>query len=77
MIEKISLALINESGDVVTVQQATTAQLEIKIETTTADTFSAICRRNNNITDAEIKTAEKFRFALNLKEYLEDMKNAD
>ena len=77
MIEQIQLALINESGDIVPIEQATFTQLEIKIDVATADIFSKICFRNNNITDAEIKTAEKFFFALNLKNYLEEMKNAN
>jgi len=74
MIEKISLVLINESGDTVPIEQATFTQLEIKIDVAIADIFSKICFRNNDITDAEIKTAEKFIFALNLKNYLEEMK---
>ena len=76
MIEKISLALINESGDCVAIPGEIT-QMESRIETAIADTFSEICRTNNNISDKEIKIAEKFFFALNLKNYLEEMKNAD
>jgi len=73
MIEKISLALISESGDVVHLEKETAARLEIKIDIATADLFSSICFRNNTIADAEIKTAEKFFFALKLKKYLEEI----
>ena len=74
MIEKISLAIVGESGDIVPIEKTTNAQLEIKLETVIADTFSAICYRNNNLTDSEIKTAEKFTFAVALKNYLKEMK---
>lgn len=75
MIEKISLALINESGETVPIEKTTAAQIEIKLETAIADLFSEICCRNNSIEDQEIKTAEKFFFALNLKKYLEEIEN--
>lgn len=71
MIEQINLVLANESGDFVPIRAA---GVEMKIETAIADLFSEICRRNNDISDAEIKTAEKFNFCLNLKNYLEEMK---
>ncbi len=74
MIEKISLALLNESGEVVPIDKVTDARLEIKIEVAIADLFSQICFRNNSIEDPEIKNAEKFFFALNLKNYLKEMK---
>lgn len=71
MIEQISVALVGESGEIVPIKER---QIEMKIETAIADTFSEICRRNNNIADAEIKTAEKFHFAVNLQNYLKEMK---
>ncbi len=77
MIEKISIALINESGDYVPITKATTTQIEIKIEMAIADTFSEICRRLNDLTDDEIKLAEKFNLAKNLKTYLEEMNNGN
>lgn len=77
MIEKISLGLIDESGNFIAIKDATTTQTEIKIEMIIADTFGAICFRNNSIQDQEIKNAEKFHFALNLKKYWEEIKNAD
>ena len=77
MIEKISLVLINESGDVVPVAKTSDTKIEIKIEEQIADIFSQICFRNNSIADAEIKIAEKFYFALNLKNYLEEIKKND
>lgn len=72
MIEEIRLALINESGECVPIK-ATNAKLEIKIEVAIADTFSEICKRLNDLTDDEIKLAEKFHLAKNLKNYLEEM----
>lgn len=74
MIEKISLGLISESGETIEMLKASNAQIESKIETAIADTFSAICFGNNSIADEEIKLAEKFNFALNLKNYLKEMK---
>jgi hypothetical protein len=73
MIERISLQLINESGDAIEVKQSG-RKLESKIDVTIAELFSQICFSNNDIEDEEIKNAEKFRLALNLKEYLEDIK---
>jgi hypothetical protein len=75
MIEKISLAVIGESGEVVPLEKERPAQIEIKIELAIADLFSKICRRNNSIDDEEIKIAEKFNFAVNLKNYLEEMRD--
>ena len=78
MIDGINLVIANSLGDCLPVERITPEQLEIKIEMVIADTFSAICFRNNNIADAEAKTAQKFYFALNLKNYLEEIKeNAD
>lgn len=78
MIEKISLVLADESGNFVPVEAVSDAQIEIKIDIAIADLFSAICRANNSISDSEIKTAEKFHLALNLKNYLQETKeNAD
>ncbi len=73
MIERISLQLINESGDAIEVEE-TGRKLESRLDIITAELFSQICFGNNSIEDEEIKTAEKFRLALNLKEYLEDIK---
>ena len=72
MIESISMAIVNESGDNLPVKQ-TAERLEIKIETTIADTFSRICFINNGITDQEIKLSEKFHFAVTLNNYLKEM----
>lgn len=76
MIEKISVALINESGDIMPIPKTTDVNIEMKIEIAIADTFSQICRRLNELTDNEIKLAEKFHLALNLKNYLEEMSDA-
>ena len=75
MIEKVSIAIVGESGDIVPIKNH---NLEMKIETAIADNFSEICYRNNSIKDEEIKTAEKFAFAVALNNYLKEMKeNAD
>jgi hypothetical protein len=74
MIEKISLGLINESGDCLEIEKQTFRQIESKIEIVIADLFSAICFSNNDIADDEIKIAEKFHFAMNLKNYLKELK---
>ena len=73
MNKQINLVLANESGDFVPVRSN---NVETRIETAIADLFSEICRRNNDIQDAEIKIAEKFNFCLNLNNYLEEMKRA-
>ena len=78
MIEQISLALINESGECVPIEKISVGLIESKLELAIADTFTEICRTNNDISDSEIKIAEKFFFALNLKKYLKEIKqNAD
>ncbi len=74
MIEKISLVLVNESGDAVPVEKISDAQIEIKIDAAIADIFSKICFRNNAIEDREIKIAEKFVFAATLYNYLKQTK---
>lgn len=77
MIEQISLALVSESGDVLPVETPKNFHAIAHLETTIAATFSEICFRHNSIADAEIQTAEKFFFALNLKNYLEEIKRND
>ncbi len=74
MIDGINLIIANRLGDALPVERITAQQLEIKIDVAIADMFSQICFRNNNIADAEAKTAQKFYFALNLKNYLEEIK---
>lgn len=76
MIEKISVALVNESGDYVPIK-STNGKLEMKIEVAIADTFSEICKQLNDLTDDEIKLAEKFNLAKTLNNYLEEMKNGN
>lgn len=74
MIDGINLIIANRLGDALPIDRITPEQLEIKIDVAIADMFSQICFRNNNIADAEGKTAQKFYFALNLKNYLEEIK---
>lgn len=76
MIDKISLTLMNESGNVLPVKE-TDERLEIKIEVAIADLFSSICYINNDIKDKEIKIAEKFSFAVYLRNYLEEINNGN
>lgn len=77
MIERITTQLINESGDTIEVSESDRKK-EIQIEVIVADAFSTVCLSNNKIKDDEIRVAEKFRFALSLIEYLEDInRNAD
>ena len=73
MSEKIQLALINESGAVIPLDKPKAVRVEMKLEETIADLFSAICRRNNQIADDNIKYARKFDFALALQNYLREM----
>ena len=72
MIEKISLALVNESGEMILIGEE--KHLAAKIEIAIADTFAEIRSRINALPDEEIKTAERFNFALNLKNYLKEIK---
>lgn len=74
MIEKISLALMNESGEFLEVENVSHLQMAVKIEIAIADTFAEIRNRINALDDEEIKTAERFNFALNLKNYLKEIK---
>ena len=74
MIEKISLALMNESGEFLEVENVSHLQMAIKIEIAIADTFAEIRNRINALADEEIKIAERFNFALNLKNYLKEIK---
>ncbi len=75
MIEKISFALIDESGNMIPIREVhKNARIEIKIDIAIADIFSEICFINNSITDMEIKVAEKFQLAKILKNHLEEIK---
>ncbi len=75
MIEKISFALIDESGNMIPIREVQkNARIEIKIDIAIADIFSEICFINNSITDMEIKVAEKFQLAKILKNHLEEIK---
>ena len=75
MIEKISIALIDESGNIIRLRESRrNARIEIKIDVATADLFSEITFINNSISDEEIKIAEKFHLAKTLQNYLEEKK---
>ena len=74
MIEKIRAQLINESGDAIPIKDFNIS-IESLLETTTAEQFTEICTRNNKLTDDEIRRDEKFRFCLNLREYLIDLED--
>lgn len=74
MIERIRAQLVNESGDSIPIKDCNVS-IESLLETTTAEQFTEICKRNNNLTDDEIRRDEKFRFCLNLREYLIDLED--
>lgn len=74
MIDGINLVIANSLGDALPIERTSAQQLEIKIDVAIADLFSQICFRSNNIADPEEKTAQKFYFALNLKNYLQEIK---
>ena len=67
MIEKISLVIANESGDFIEVDS--NGKLEVKIDVAVAESFSRICAGMNSIENEPTKNAEKFNFALYLKNY--------
>lgn len=77
MIETITLALINESGDFLVVEDQSPRRIENNLDIACADLFTKICARNNQITDEEIRREEKFLFALSLKNYLKEITNND
>ena len=75
MIEKITFALIDESGNIIPLRGSRrNARIEINIDVATADLFSEITFINNSISDEEIKIAEKFHLAKTLQNYLEEKK---
>lgn len=73
MIEKITLRIADESGAFVALSESE-LKLQSKLDVYIADTFSEIVRLGQSIADEEIKTAEKFYLAVNLKNYLQEMK---
>ena len=73
MIEKISLRVADESGAFIALSESD-LKLQSKLDVYIADTFSEIVRLGQSIADDEIRTAEKFHLALNLKNYLQEMK---
>ena len=77
MIETITLALINEQGDFLEVEDQSQRRVENDLDIACSDLFTKICARNNQIRDEEIRRAEKFFFALNLKNYLKEMEQND
>lgn len=74
MIEKISLNLMNESGECLELEKQTLGQIESKVEIIIADLFSGICFFNNNTPDDKARIAEKFNFAVDLKRYFKELK---
>lgn len=69
MIEKIYLCARSEEGAFIELPESE-LKLHSKLDVFIADTFSEIIRRQQSIADDEIKSAEKFHFALHLKNYL-------
>ncbi len=73
MINKIGLALINESGEFIPIKSS---KLESEIEITIAETFTKINHSLNGNKDKEIRLDEKFRLCQHLIKFLEEVKNA-
>jgi hypothetical protein len=73
MIEKIRLCVADESGALIEIPESP-LKLQSKLDVLIADTFSEIVRLGQAIADDEIRTAEKFNLAVNLKNYLQEMK---
>ena len=75
MIEKISLCVVNESGETVTLGESI-IKIQSGLDVVIADIFTKININLQSIEDEEIKATEKFYFALNLKNFLkEQMEN--
>ncbi len=72
MISKISICAVNENGDSIALDESI-IKIQSGLDVVIADTFSAIVRKQQSIDDEEIKSEEKFFFALNLKKYLKEM----
>lgn len=73
MIEKISLALVNESGEFVLINESD-RKIESKIEIEIADYFTKINQELNKCTDTEIRVSEKFVLCTLLRNYLQEIK---
>lgn len=77
MIDKVSVYIVAESGETIKICESN-LRLQSKLDTAIADTFSEIVHLQQSIADEEMKTAEKFRLCLDLKNYLQEMReNAD
>lgn len=74
MIEQIKLCAVNENGESITLDESI-IKISSGLDVVIADTFSEIVRFQQSITDSEIRSTEKFLFALNLKNYLKEMQN--
>ncbi len=72
MEETISLALINDSGEFITIKSRN--GIESKVEFEIAETFTEITQtlNNENVNDDEIRIAEKFRLCQHLNQFLAD-----
>lgn len=73
MIEKIYLCVAAEDGARLEIKTSE-LKLQSKLDVLIADTFSEIVFAQQSINDDESRTAEKFRLAQNLNNYLKEMK---
>ena len=73
MIEKIIMQIADESGNTVELIESD-LKIQSKLDSTIADYFSRIIFAQQGIADDEIRIAEKFNLAHELKLYLKEMK---
>ena len=73
MIEKIVMQIADESGNTVEIVESD-LKIQSKLDSTIADYFSQIIFAQQGIADDEIRIAEKFNLAHELKLYLKEMK---
>lgn len=73
MLNKISLALIDESGTVIPISEKT-YQVEMRMDETILNLYSATFNRFKEMTDAELKFAAKFELITLLTNFLEETK---
>ena len=76
MVEKIIMQIADESGNTVEIVESD-LKIQSKLDATIADYFSQIIFAQQAIPDDEIRIAEKFNLAHELKLYIQEMrKNA-
>lgn len=75
MTQTIKLCLTDDNGNRLELpRKGANDRVRSEIEIKIADTFTEINVRINNLADAEMQTAEKFNFALELDKYLSEFR---